>query len=806
LNAKGPLEGYRIVDVCDSRGALAGAVFAQLGAEVLLVEPPEGSTMRREPPFLSDQPGDARSLAYWAFNRGKRSVIVDLATPEGGQAFHRLLETADVLLTSGSPSDHLRLGLGSLEEIGSTHPSLVIGNVSGFGLTGPKANWADSDLICAAAGLAMSLRGDADRPPLRIGVPQVYQHAALDVVVGALLSLLERRASGIGQIVDSSAQESWIWEAGYNAYLAEWGRRPMVRHGETATNGRNTVRFNYPASDGSVSITVLIGAAVGPYTDRLVRWMEQEGECPPEIAAVNWGSAELSVVLGLFPDLQKAIAQFTSRRTRDVLFAGARERRLLVAPVLGLDDVLEAEQFKARDTWREMEMPDGRRARVPGPFAKFAPVPLPEIGGPPPLGSGVTESADRSGRPPSVEPGQLGTKEPLGGVKVLDLSVSFAGPLIGRTLAAFGARVIKVESSHRPDTGRAAGPFNGKCAECSMAFAHTNAGKWSLALDFSKPNGQEVLYDLVRWADVIVDAFTPGALARRGLSDQRIRSLNSAAVVVHTSMLGQTGPLSGIPGYGNMAVALTGFYETTGWPDRRPVGPADAYTDWLAPRFGVIAALAALDQRQRGGEAHYVDLGQGEAALQLLSTCLLDRQLNGRNWVRMGNRDHFMAPHSVFPTSGDDQWIAIACRNDSEWRELAGLLARPDISDMSLAERLEAQDDLEKVIAAWTAPLDGARAEELLQLAGIPAHRVQNSADCAADPQLAHRGGWMSEVVHAEMGTVKVGLPPFKLSRSSASLRTAGPTLGEHTEQVLKDILGYDDERITQLAIAEILE
>ena len=577
------LSGCRILDFTDERGALAGAMLAQLGAEVVLVEPPGGGAIRWRPPFIDDEPGLDRSLLHLGFNRGKSSVVVDWLSEAGRGELRVLFDGADAVLLSGGPRDHAQRGLSAPAQLVDDHPHLVVANVSGFGLTGPKADWADGDLVCGAAGFQQSVTGDFDRPPLRTAVPQVFMHAAADAAVGVLVALAERERSGLGQLVDLSAQESYIWAGFYLAYASAWDAPVSHRCGAAPKTGPLTTRFDFPASDGYVTITLMLGAAVGPFTNRLVGWMVEQNGCPAELADTDWASFDPFGDPGRLDRLNRAVGDFTATMTRAELMQGARERRLLLAPVFTIDDVLAADQYRVRGLWRSVDLGDGRTVKTPGPIAVTTPEPLTELGPAPGLGAHTGQLAERSPRPEPRSSSEVAL--PLAGLKVLDLTTSYAGPLVGRVLANFGATVVKVESAHRPDLARTSPPFLGDGFETSAAYAHTNAGKWSIALDISKGDEpRAVLRDLAAWADVLIDAYAPGALDRMGLDRATLAELNASLVVLQTTMLGQTGPLADVPGYGNMATALTGFFATTGWPDRGPVGPVGAYTDMISPR------------------------------------------------------------------------------------------------------------------------------------------------------------------------------------------------------------------------------
>ncbi len=783
------LAPYRVIDRCDERGAFAGALLAMLGAEVILAEPPEGLPLRRRAPFVGDVAGPERSLLHVGYSRGKRSVVV-----ADDAELDALLATADVLIETGLPTPGVR----------ERHPHLVHVSISGFGATGPKAGWAESDLVCAAAGAQLAITGQADRPPLRCAVPQVYLHASADAAVGALVALTERERSGLGQHVDIAAQHSWVLAAFHYPLYPAWGQPDVFRNGSHVRIGTVASRFDFDAADGPVTLLLLFGAAVGPFTGRLVEWMLECGECDPTFAGVDWATFAPDAELDRFERLKTDIEAFLSRRTQGELLAAARTRRLLVAPMLSLTDVLGSDHYVERGTWSEFDV-DGRTVRAPGPFVHASPEPLPHLGPAPRLGEHTGHLAVRPAPvPASGSPGSRAL--PLAGVKVLDLTISFAGPTIGRILADFGATVVKVESVRRADLARTAGPFlGGDTVDASACFAHYNAGKWSLALDLGKPESRPVLADLAAWADVLVESYAPGALARMGLDADTLRRINPGLVQLSSSMLGQTGPFAALAGYGNMASALAGFCVTTAWPDRRPAGPMGAYTDIISPRIATTAVLAALDRRRRTGEGVHFDLGQGESCLHLLTLGLLDTQVNGRSWEGLGNGDHFAAPHGVFPAAGEDRWVAVACTDDAHWAALAVEIGQAELASLTIAERLARVDELDGLLAAWTASRPEREIEARLQALGIPCHTVQNGSECVVDAQLAHRR-WLTPARHELIGELPVGRFPVLLSATPAEPDVAGPMLGQHTWEVLSGLLGYDDDRIAALAVAEALE
>jgi crotonobetainyl-CoA:carnitine CoA-transferase CaiB-like acyl-CoA transferase len=400
---------------------------------------------------------------------------------------------------------------------------------------------------------------------------------------------------------------------------------------------------------------------------------------------------------------------------------------------------------------------------------------------------------------------------PLDDVKVVDFMWALAGPGTTRTLADFGATVVRIESANRVDGARTVGPFadNKPAHESSGLFGTYNAGKLGLALDLNNPQAREVVLDLVRWADVVCESFSPKAMRAWGFDYESLCEIKPDLIMLSSCLMGQSGPMSRFIGFGNMAAALAGFYHLCGWPDRPPSGPFGAYTDYIAPRFGAISLLAALDYRRRTGQGQHIDQSQAESALHFLTPALLDCAANGRIEQGVGNADPNYAPHGVYPALGDDRWVAIACKTDEHWRSLCRTMNQTNLAwrdDFgTLPARRRNRDQLDQIIGAWTRGLTAHAVELQLQGLGIPACAVQDSQDISRDPQLAARG-YLTEVTHPVCGKTVIEAPRFLLSRTPASTARPAPTLGGDNQYILESILGYSQDHFTELVAAGALQ
>jgi crotonobetainyl-CoA:carnitine CoA-transferase CaiB-like acyl-CoA transferase len=400
---------------------------------------------------------------------------------------------------------------------------------------------------------------------------------------------------------------------------------------------------------------------------------------------------------------------------------------------------------------------------------------------------------------------------PLDGIKIVDLTWVVVGPVAIRYLADYGATVVHVESTTRVDTARTIQPFKDAQPgpERSGLYQNVNASKLGMTLNLNTEGGREVLRRLVAWGDVLVEAYTPGQMAKWGFDYERVKQINPAIVMLSTCLAGQTGPLSILPGYGTMGAAFAGFIELAGWPDRAPAGPFGAYTDYVAPKFIAASILAALEYRRRTGKGQYIDLSQAEASMQFIAPALLDDAVNGRVGGRHGNDDPAAVPHGVYPSAGEDSWVAIAVTNDDQWHGLCAATGHEEwLTDprfVTFLERRAYREQLDAALSAWTRERTNQEAEQALQARGVPASAVMTSADALADPQLAARGHFAT-AQHPEFGDIPLEAARFRMSRSQARPPAAAATFGRDNEHVLRDILGMTDEQVVELVAAGALE
>ncbi len=399
----------------------------------------------------------------------------------------------------------------------------------------------------------------------------------------------------------------------------------------------------------------------------------------------------------------------------------------------------------------------------------------------------------------------------MAGLKVVEFAVFAAGPMVGKHLGEHGAQVVHVESRSRPDGFRVHYPpykDNVPGLNRTGTFAMFNDSKLSLALNLKTPRGIEIAKQLAVWADVLIENFVPGVMERLGLGYDAIAPINPSLVYLSSCNMGQTGPKASQRGFGSQLTSQSGFTELAGYPGGEPMLLFGPYIDFVAVGFGLVAVMAALDQRQRTGRGTYIDLSQYETGLQFIAPALLDYHVNGRVMTHAGNRDPHAAPHGVYPCRGDDAWCAIAAYDEDEWRALCSAVEHSEWADdprfRTLTARQENADALDRLIGAWTIQFAPREVMEKLQSAGVAAAAVNSLGDIFSDPQLAHRRIWR-ERPHAELGSFHYEAPPFELSEAPSEQRPS-PLLGEHNRYVCREILGMSDAEIDALMKQGVIE
>ncbi len=400
---------------------------------------------------------------------------------------------------------------------------------------------------------------------------------------------------------------------------------------------------------------------------------------------------------------------------------------------------------------------------------------------------------------------------PFQGLKVLEWTQAINGPLIGGYLADFGAEVIKIESTVYPEMGRTSSPYKDNIPgpDRSITFNIFNSSKKSFTVNLRDPRGREIFMKLVAWADIVLQNQRPGLMRQMKFGYEELKKVKEDIIFMEVSILGQEGPLIGAGGWGSNSMAQSGQFYYYRFPGDTPNSPGfTAVPDVVTPMFAVMAAIAALDYRDKTGKGQHLDISQLEPLVHFIGPAVLDYTANGRIHPPVGSRDNYAAPHNAFRCKGNDQWCVIAVLTDEEWQAFCKVLGNPEWTRSSkftsLSDRKNHEDELEEHVNEWTSRYTPREVMTMMQAAGVPAATVQNAEDIVdIDPQVKDRE-LLLQMHHPVVGDYLHTRWPFIMSGTPADIRR-GPLIGEHNHYVCTEILGMSDEDFIKLVNDEVV-
>jgi crotonobetainyl-CoA:carnitine CoA-transferase CaiB-like acyl-CoA transferase len=394
---------------------------------------------------------------------------------------------------------------------------------------------------------------------------------------------------------------------------------------------------------------------------------------------------------------------------------------------------------------------------------------------------------------------------PLEGIRVVDLTMVWAGPLGTRLLGDYGAEVIKVEAPKQWDLLRSLGLIPRDVPRWynrSAYFNHNNRNKYSFALDLRNPLGRQTLLDLCAISDVIVENYRSDVMDNLGLGYEDVKAVNPRIIYVSMPGHGKTGPESGYVSYGTNVEQLAGLVSVSGYEGGEPLKTGFSYGDPMAGTALVAAVAMALRQRGRTGEGSFVEIAQRENLTGFVGEYIVDYSMDGVLREPLGNRHPVFAPHNRYPSAGDDAWVTVTCEDDGQFRSLCDAIDQPEIARdprfATAAARKANEAELDPIIEAWTSTRGHYEAMFILQRAGVPAGAVLTVPELMADPQLRDRGEWVP-VTHPDAGTWELEAPPWKLPRTPGAARLPAPGFGDHNGYVLRDLLKLSEEQVAHL-------
>ena len=842
------LSDIRVLELADEQGEFCGKLLAGAGADVIKVEPPAGSPTRHIGPFVDDVDDPEKSLHFWHYNFGKRSVALDFTTRDGQDRLKQLVADADVVLESHPPGylDGLGLGYEALREV---NPGLVMASISPFGQTGPYRDWRGSDLVNLALGGVMMCtgydptpEGEYDTPPI---APQMWHasHIVGSQTVDAILAaLLYREQTGRGQHIDASIHRAVSCNTGTDVPFWVFNRQPTFR--QTARYGMpRIVPETLATTKDGRHVLAFVSAEfkIGREHHKWIEMLDQHGAAD-DLTDAKYEDLDYVLRPEVIRHFHAVARRWVSgyKFDRDV-WKEAQARRLHWAPVRRPEDNLKDPHWRERATFNSVHHDELGRS-VDYPSAPWLAEECPWREGPraPRLGehNGEVLGARRS-LPPRTAPlplsASVGGEPPfaLSDVRILDLSWVVAGAGGPRVLAAMGAEVIRAEWKGRLDTVRTSGGIpvgeerdrvlRGESlfpttvgVNQGSTFAEVNPGKRSIGLNLKSPKGVELFHELVRISDIVVENFTARTLEGFGATYESMRKVKPDIIYMQQPGFGKKGLYDQFLSSAPVGEAFSGLTEMAGMPTPYPpCGWGYLYLDWSASYYCAMAMLSALYYRARTGKGQYIDGSLGEPGLLLTGTAMLDYQVNGRAWQRIGNGSPYKpaCPHGAYRCQGEDRWIAIAVFSEDEWKALVDVLGdpawarKPEMA--SLASRLRKSVEVDARLDEETRKWDAFELMERLQRAGVPAGVCQTAEDrVERDPQLAH-DDFLVPLPNSEVGTWPIRQFPVQLSetpqRPGGRLERGFPCYAEDNDYVYGTLLGLSESERRALEAEDVI-
>jgi len=794
LRTSSALAGLRVLELAENVAApYCAKLFADLGAEVIKIERPGGDPSRRRGPFPDDQPHPERSALFLYLNTSKRSQVLDLGLESDRARFQSLADDADILIEDRGPGELDNLGLG-FEVLAKRNPALIVCSITPFGQTGPNRHFKSRHLnLYHGAGHSSPFAvPKGDRAPARAGGYLGEYDAGLTAAVGTLAAVYARENDGLGQHIDVSKQEAMMCLE--RVTIGRYANEPNPFGNGGGPGGL------LRAKDGWIMLTTLevhqweaLVAAMGTPA-----WTQEAWCTDPLHRRQN------------MERMQKHLEAWTTTLPANEIYHLAQSAGTPAAPVRNVAEVLDWPQANSRGFFRTLDHPEAGPLRYPTRACDASATDW--VGGRAPL---LDQHAGETFDPRDVEEGPAPVAKtksstptaPLDGIRIVDFTWAWAGPQGSLLLGMLGADVIKIESQARLDHARVhsltAGNF-GEDIDGSPVFNDLNLGKRSLRLNLREEGARELVRKLVAKSDVVLQNMRPGVLDRMGLGYEALSAINSDLVMASSSAVGATGPEKSYAGYAPTFACLSGVVNISGHPD----GPPIALSGSIDLRVGTATAfevLAALVHRKRGGPGQNLDISSTEVITSMIGEALVGFELSGRIPKRIGNRDEWMAPHGCYPSAIKGTWVSIAVQDEDEWDALRGLLDDPDLdaAEFTTREARHAnQDPLDERVSAWTLRQQPDAAVAALQAAGVSAARVQSGASLAQDAHLAAREAYTS-VDHPRLGKLLVVRPPWRMR--GAEIRGPAPLLGQHSAEVLGEVLGMAPEEVNRLEDEKIV-
>jgi crotonobetainyl-CoA:carnitine CoA-transferase CaiB-like acyl-CoA transferase len=797
LNSFGALSGLRVLDLTGRMGGYCGLLLGNLGAEVILIEPPAGDPMRREGPFKNDIVYPDGSLLFAGYHTNKKGIVLDLETARGQTTFRALVANADGLIEDRAVGYLDRIGFG-YQALKMINPSLVMTSITGFGLMGPYRAFKAPNIVAFAMGGLMNLCGHPQGAPLMGPCDVAYHLGSVHAAFGTLVALYNRRGTGRGDHVEVSLQDVLVADP-FLRIITRYSVTGEIPE-RTGHSQATTVAETYKCKDGYARIF----CNQPDHWKRLVEWLGNPAELmDPKFENVQ-NRHPLRAVL------DRIIEARTLTSDTKTFFEEFQSHRLAASPINSPSGFLEDPQTKHRQYVVEIKDPYLGRHRFPGDHYKFSESPWRIERGAPLLGEhqhAVTNELTKTS--PWLEAlrgisEQAARSLPFAGIRVLSFPTGIVGPALGSLLAEHGAQVITVEAGR---TVRS--PQRGQRFQIASDLeSHRN--KKRIAINMKHPEGLGLAKRLIALSDVVAENFSARVMASWGLDYPRMKEVREDIIMASLQAFGQTGPRRDFVSFGPILMAFSGMTYLWRDPEVERPGAAcqTAFPDYVAPSYGALAILAALHYRAQTGKGQYIDISQAETAASMLGPAYLEWLINGREPEPQGNFSLLAAPHGCYRCKGDDRWCVISVETQEEWVRFCEVVGHrewvtdPRFADLSA--RVNHKGELDALVESWTARHTAHQVTLMLQRDEIAAGVVQTAEDLYRDPHLRERG-FAREVYYDQVGWVTRVGPSVRLAASDVSRDEIAHSAGEDNEAVFGELLGISTEKIKELTQREVL-
>ncbi|WP_375687025.1 CaiB/BaiF CoA transferase family protein [Pseudooceanicola sp. LIPI14-2-Ac024] len=773
----GVFDGIRVIEL-GSDGALSycGKLFADFGAEVVKAEVPGGDPLRQMEPRIDI--GGTRESAWfgWA-NTNKRSITADWRDAADAERLSALIAASDVLLDARAPRDVLS-GRLAHDTLRADHPGLILTHVTAFGTGGPYADHQASPAVLRALGGLVEGMGPVDGPPMIVDDTQTAVTCGLAAFIPTAAALFDRAAGGRG--IELSCQEAL-------AHAVELDMSYATRGVPRRRSGVNLFGRHYPSSiyrtaDGWLGVSTVTPA----------QW---RGMCEAfglgDIADhPNYAThdARLANAAELDATLEPAIAQKTS----EAWFRLCNARKLPVVIVPRMDQLLEQKVHRERGAFVPVRFGD---ARYEGPVlpARLGGAEEPLAGGTAPRAG--AQDGDYIDLPAPRPAGQRapGDRRPLAGVRIIDLSMGWAGPFATRHLADLGAEVIKVEGCSYPDWWRGTHMdrafYEDRLYEKNNAYLMMNRNKRGITLDLTVPEGRQLLLDLVAGADGFIENYSSEVLPKLGLSHDVLQAANPKLVILPMAAFGLGNDWSATRAYGGTLEQAAGLPTLVGAPDWPPAMAAYAYGDPIGGYNAAAAMILGLLARQRTGAGRIIRFSQIEGMLTLAAAGITEQSATGQLAERTGNRHRSFAPQGAYRCGGTDDWLVLTVRSDGDWTRLAPVIGLDDPALTKVEARRAQHDRIDAAISDWCAGRTADKAMAALQAQGLAAGVARSTPALLTDPNLVARDTW-ARLPRAFVSESVLQRTAYRFEGQPCPITNPSPTLGEHNTEVFTRILG----------------